>query len=311
MLGKLTVDHDLMKSLHMLLYKTPGTKINRKKNVRAFNGFPAGTDLNGITAKVIANKKWTVAALKDASQLCGLEKGGDRETIIGRLVGFLNKPTALKAPVVAKKKASGASTPGKKAKKVKKDGPKRPLSSYMVRTAPVILFSLVLCVGVGHAPARLPPSTRPTHPLHPSTPAPQLFAKDARPDILKKNPDLPVTAVATKIGELWRGLSEGEKAKYKAKADKAKADAAKVRVCVYMSVCALVPACPCLSFSPPHTLPFIPTVGLTPLFCIGVCWEGRGAWVPRLLWTWRPRHWESCLFCARFYVLFLAAAASE
>lgn len=132
MLTKLPNDHDLLKSLHMLLYKTPGTKINRKKTIRAFNGFPAGTDLNGISARISGNKKWTVTVLKDAATLFGLEKGGDRETLIARLVNYLNKPASLKVAVAAKAKKSSA--PVSKAKKAKKggDGVKRTLSSYMV-----------------------------------------------------------------------------------------------------------------------------------------------------------------------------------
>jgi len=136
MLTKLPNDHDLLKSLHMLMYKTPGTKINRKKTIRAFNGFPAGTDLNGITERISGNKKWTVTVLKDAATLFGLEKGGDRETLIGRLLNYLNKPLTLKAVGAAagaggSKKKSGGSA----AAKAKKggDGVKRTLSSYMVR----------------------------------------------------------------------------------------------------------------------------------------------------------------------------------
>lgn len=48
-----------------------------------------------------------------------------------------------------------------------------------------------------------------------------------RPDVVKQFPDLPVTAIGSKIGEMWRGLSDSEKAKYTAKAAKLKADAAK------------------------------------------------------------------------------------
>jgi len=119
----------------MLMYKTPGTKLNRKKTIRAFNGFPAGTDLNGVTDRISGNRKWTVTVLKDAATLFGLEKGGDRETLIGRLVKYLNKPVTLKevgstAGASSKKKSRG--NPAAKAKKGS-DGVKRTLSSYMVR----------------------------------------------------------------------------------------------------------------------------------------------------------------------------------
>lgn len=42
--------------------------------------------------------------------------------------------------------------------------------------------------------------------------------------------DLGITEIASKIGELWRGLSEAEKGKYKAKAEKLKEAAAKAQV---------------------------------------------------------------------------------
>ncbi len=135
MLTKLPNDHDLLKSLHMLMYKTPGTKLNRKKTIRVFNGFPAGTDLNGITDRISGNKKWTVTMLKDAATLFGLEKGGDRETLIGRLVNYLNKPVTLKEVGAAAGASSKKKSSGSAAAKAKKggDGVKRTLSSYMVR----------------------------------------------------------------------------------------------------------------------------------------------------------------------------------
>lgn len=76
--------------------------------------------------------------------------------------------------------------PAKAAKKAKakKDGVKRPLSSYM------------------------------------------LFAKSVRGKVVEQNPTLKITEVASKIGELWKGLSEGEKNKYKAQAERLKAAAA-------------------------------------------------------------------------------------
>ncbi|GAB5031893.1 hmg (high mobility group) box domain containing protein [Nannochloropsis oceanica] len=187
MLTKLPNDHDLLKSLHMLMYKTPGTKLNRKKTIRAFNGFPAGTDLNGVTDRISGNRKWTVTVLKDAATLFGLEKGGDRETLIGRLVKYLNKPVTLKevgSTAGASSKKKSRENPAAMAKKGS-DGVKRTLSSYM------------------------------------------LYAKDVRAEVVAEFPALKVTEIGSKIGEKWRGLSEEEKAKYTAKAAKLKADANK------------------------------------------------------------------------------------
>jgi len=44
--------------------------------------------------KVLDNKKWTVSALKDLCQLLGLEKGGDRESLVRRAFDFLKAPSA-------------------------------------------------------------------------------------------------------------------------------------------------------------------------------------------------------------------------
>ncbi len=42
------------------------------------------------------------------------------------------------------------------------------------------------------------------------------FAQEARKNILKENPEMKsdIIAVGKKIGEMWRGLSDSEKAKY-------------------------------------------------------------------------------------------------
>ena len=42
-----------------------------------------------------------------------------------------------------------------------------------------------------------------------------LFAKETRPSVVEKYPDLNVTEVAKKIGGMWNKLSDDEKAKYK------------------------------------------------------------------------------------------------
>jgi hypothetical protein len=39
------------------------------------------------------------------------------------------------------------------------------------------------------------------------------FQKEKRPEIVAKYPNLKVTEIAKKIGELWKNLSESEKAK--------------------------------------------------------------------------------------------------
>ena len=42
-----------------------------------------------------------------------------------------------------------------------------------------------------------------------------LFAKEKRPDIIKKSPELTFGEVGKALGAAWKALSETEKAKYK------------------------------------------------------------------------------------------------
>ena len=49
------------------------------------------------------------------------------------------------------------------------------------------------------------------------------FMNDQRPKVVKANPDLKVTEVGKKLGELWRAMSDSEKAPYNKKADADKA----------------------------------------------------------------------------------------
>lgn len=106
MLNKLESDHDLLKALHIILYKGPGAKLTRKKDIRAFNGYARGTDVGAIKTKVLENKKWTVSVLKDACVLLGLEKGGDREQLVNRLFDFLVKPHPIAKPAPPKVRPS-------------------------------------------------------------------------------------------------------------------------------------------------------------------------------------------------------------
>ena len=41
-----------------------------------------------------------------------------------------------------------------------------------------------------------------------------LFAKETRPKVKAEDPDLTFGGIGKRLGELWRGLSDAEKAKY-------------------------------------------------------------------------------------------------
>jgi hypothetical protein len=119
-IDKLKGDDDLLKALHSLLFNSPGKKVSLKKNLKTFSGFSEDVSKEDKIAKVTEKKKtWTVALLKSALDLFGLEKSGDREAIIDRLVTYLFEPSILKE---GEKKKKGAAKTPKKRKQDKENG---------------------------------------------------------------------------------------------------------------------------------------------------------------------------------------------
>lgn len=125
-LGKLRSDDDVVKGLHQLLYGTPGKKSETKRNLRAFRGFSSEVDIGEKTVKLVEKKKvWTVALLKSALDLFGLEKSGDRDALCDRLMKFLAHPENVKK--VSGKKRKSSSSSGLKRKRTRKTtSPKQP-----------------------------------------------------------------------------------------------------------------------------------------------------------------------------------------
>lgn len=169
-LTKLRSDDELVKALHQLMYGTPGKKTETKKNLRAFRGFPAESNLEERVSKLIEKKKiWTVALLKGALDLFGCEKGGDRDALCHRLVHYLASPENLKKVSGSKRKAS--SSKGGKRKKSKKSKKTKGVS----RVSGFLLFS-----------------------------------KASRSVLKEKKPDLSFAEVGTELGRLWKSLSAEE-----------------------------------------------------------------------------------------------------
>jgi hypothetical protein len=132
-LEKLKGDDDIVKSLHSLLFNSVGKKLETKKHLRAFSGFPKGQSTDDKRTKLLENKKkWTVSLLKDCLGLFGLEKSGSREELVDRLIGYLAEPEELKKSGSASAgKRKRASSGGKKtAKKAK--GPKKSPSAFIL-----------------------------------------------------------------------------------------------------------------------------------------------------------------------------------
>lgn len=97
-------DDDVLKTLHSVCFGVPGTKLNRKKNMRQFCGFAPSTDISSVENKLLENKKkWTVSFLKEACGLLSLERAGSRDELCKRVVDYLALPTEKSAVRGAKK----------------------------------------------------------------------------------------------------------------------------------------------------------------------------------------------------------------
>ncbi|CAM9118712.1 unnamed protein product [Chrysoparadoxa australica] len=192
-LQKIAGDEDLLKMTHMLLFKTPGTKNSRKKDIRQFSGFEdtSSKAKEERAEKLLHNKKWHVNHLKDLAGLLGLEKGGSKADLVTRVLNFLDEPDAS-----ISKASAGGSTPkkrkastsakgekkGKKEKKEKKEKVPKPLSAYFY-------FS-------------------------------KLNREDVKQELADAGEETGVTDVAKALGAKWKEVSDAEKAKLKAAAIK-------------------------------------------------------------------------------------------
>jgi protein DEK len=107
---KLRTDDDLCKHLHHIMFGALGTKTDRKKSIRKFSGFAAGTDASEKAAKIVDKKGYNNSLLKDTLALFGLERSGTREQMAQRLVEYLQSPS--------KAKRDGLATPAKNGSKV-------------------------------------------------------------------------------------------------------------------------------------------------------------------------------------------------
>jgi HMG (high mobility group) box len=176
-------DDDVVKDLHQLMYGIPGKKLETKKNIRQFSGFPAGVNKDEKISKMTENKKkWTVGILKTCMELFGLEKSGTREELIVKLIDYLMKPKEIKGEDSAKSKSSRRSSTGstagkkrKKGKKSKKSGEKKP------KRAPSGFL---------------------------------LYSNSVRAEVKEANPELSFTDIAKAIGAKWKELSEEERKKW-------------------------------------------------------------------------------------------------
>lgn len=168
-------DSDVCKALHSLLFGVVGKKLEIKKNLRAFSGLPAGASKEEKKAKILDRKKvWTMSLIKEALGLFGLEKAGDKEVVVTRLVDYIAEPTYTKsasAPGSGKKRKSVGKGGKKSSKRSKKSSEKKKVapSSYI------------------------------------------LFCKDSRAALKADQPELSMIEQTKLLGSMWNALDEEAK----------------------------------------------------------------------------------------------------
>ena len=175
-LDSIKSDNEVCKALHSVMYNSVGKKADMKKNLRAFSGF-APEQKDEKKAKVLEKKKiWTVSTLKTALGMFGLEKSGDREALVARMIDYLAEPRFTKdaSTTSKKRKSTGKASSKKGAKKTKKskDGKKRAPSAYI------------------------------------------LFCKAERDTLRAEQPELSMIDQTRALGALWNALSAEEKEVY-------------------------------------------------------------------------------------------------
>lgn len=98
MVQKYKDDDEVIRGLHSIVFSTVGTKGQRKKSLKLFNGFDSSRTAADIEAKFTqSRKKWTLNLLKEACDLLGLEKSGSRTDICKQLAEYLVSPTETKS----------------------------------------------------------------------------------------------------------------------------------------------------------------------------------------------------------------------
>lgn len=168
-----------------------GPAASRKAHIRAFKGYAEeGYDKEKRVASLVESKAWTVAALKGALGMLGLERSGPALDLAARLVDYLAKPhTNVKGPVAGKSSSKARGTkraaPAAGAKKGKKKRAAKP-EGY--------------------------PKGAVTAYFH--------FSKEMRPEVVAAHPGVAVTEVAKLLGERWRATEDKSKWQAAAAADK-------------------------------------------------------------------------------------------
>lgn len=171
--------------LHRIIYNTGCKKKDVKKNIREFSGivYDENLDRAKFLARIERSSK-TFGKMRDLAKLLGVDGKATKEDLKDAICAFLEAPADHGAvhKSVAKKAAKTEKKEDKKiAKAVKKSTKKENKKKSK--------------------------ESKPKKPLS----AYMIFSNEKRVGLVEKFPELPVTEIAKKIGELWK---KADKEKY-------------------------------------------------------------------------------------------------
>ena len=231
-IDKMQGDHDLLKAVHKLCYGGTGKKTMRKRQLRAFNGFPEGTEAANVVQTMSNSKSWKLKCVQEFCQFLDLEHTGDKDELIKQAVDFLMKPHATNNTEVTedgtpahrvkqqikkrvKKRVRNSDvdessdsdeSPAPSPKKKKKEKKKKEKKAKKPKKA--------------KAASAVPPVAKKGTPSKSGKPksAKFLYIADRKNAAKTEFPDLQGVQLAQQLIGEFNGLSAGEKAKYEARA---------------------------------------------------------------------------------------------
>mmetsp|Transcript_14581 Transcript_14581/g.19186 ORF Transcript_14581/g.19186 Transcript_14581/m.19186 type:complete len:272 (-) Transcript_14581:327-1142(-) len=177
-------EEEILKLLHQTLYNKPGKKTTRKKTLREFNGFPE--EVVEAKRQKFEGSKWTTELLKTLCSILCIERTGNKKAdMVNAVMEFLTSPDEAKASNVPskKRKSKGSAKPKPKKKKGTKGKKKAKKPKVPKPLTAYIYFSTLI-----------------------------------RPTVKEEHPDLSITEISKKIGELWGEKTDEEKQQYKQEA---------------------------------------------------------------------------------------------
>uniref|UniRef100_A0A6V1T0V1 HMG box domain-containing protein n=1 Tax=Heterosigma akashiwo TaxID=2829 RepID=A0A6V1T0V1_HETAK len=205
-LSTVSSDEEVLILTHRLMYGSAGKGTTRKKTLRDFNGF-AAEDVEGKKEK-LNDRKWTIDLLRELCDILCLTKSGKKSELVDAVVDFLASPSADSVAKTTPK--TPKAKPAKKEKTPKATMTKTPKAKASKKRAKE------------DADDGKKKKKKKQKSDKPKVPKPlsafMYFSQLTRPSVKEEFPDLAITEVAKKIGELWATKTDDEKAALKQEA---------------------------------------------------------------------------------------------